>query len=157
MGPRSEVVEKIRTTELLLDRDFESAARKAVEQAKRRIWVMAYAWRWYVNEPQKPIQQFNTAFLQAIKRGVGTKVLVQDAGIVPMLKTYGLNVKQMPSGRILHTKAILVDNKALFIGSHNLTDRAFSTNLELSCKITDFEALAQFESYFDGFWRNVGV
>ncbi|WP_390905309.1 phospholipase D-like domain-containing protein [Paenibacillus melissococcoides] len=50
----------------------------------------------------------------------------------------------------LHSKVLLIDNKILFIGSHNwLSNQGKSTREEISYLITDRQAIAYVRMRFD--------
>ena len=56
----------------------------------------------------------------------------------------------------MHTKALLIDDDTLIIGSHNLTERGTAENYEISVVVRDLEACMLFSEYFDKMWQNYG-
>jgi putative cardiolipin synthase len=52
------------------------------------------------------------------------------------------------SGAALHTKALTVDDRQLFVGSYNLDPRSTSLNCEQGVMVTDSELVKQFERIF---------
>lgn len=142
----------VRTTELILDNAYILKAAEFVKDAKSEVVLCAYAWRWYQNEPEIGIQKFNIELLRAHGRGVRVCCLVNNYTMFKYFTTLGFKVKYVDRTRMLHTKAIAIDQKTLVLGSHNLTKRANSDNFEASIATQDFEVVAQFVEYFNRMW-----
>lgn len=144
------------STELILDNDYTKKAIEFIQDAHREIRICAYAWRWYDNAPDDKIQKFNIAIVQAIQRGVTVRALVERVNEGSVLKRYGISVQALNTNRTLHTKAILIDDTTLIVGSHNYTMRAQHDNFEASIATQDTECCLQFENYFDRLWQANG-
>lgn len=149
-------VESLWPTELILDHGYCKKAIEFINDAEREIRVCAYAWRWYEESPEDPIQQFNVSLIRAIQRGVTVRVLCERIQEGVILKRYGINVRALNTKRTLHTKAILIDGSTLVIGSHNFTRRAHQDNFEASLATQALEPCLQFETYFDALWNAHG-
>ena len=146
----------VRPTQIILDNSYALKAKAFVLDAVSEIRLCAYAWRWYDSEPALEIQQFNIELLRAAKRGVQVRVLVDTEAMSKRFGSLGFNVRSVQPTRMLHTKALAIDQKTLVVGSHNLTKRANSDNYEISVAIQDHEPIAQFVSYFDRLWLSRG-
>lgn len=142
--------------EIILDNTYATKAKAFVLDAQREVRVCAYAWRWYDSEPELILQQFNIELLRAARRGVQVRVLVDTEAMARRFAALGFNVRAVQPTRMLHTKALVIDDKTLVIGSHNLTKRANSDNYEISVAIQDYESVAQFIAYFDALWGSRG-
>lgn len=142
----------IRSTKLIVDGEYAKTAQNAIKSATAEIRICAYDWRWYQNEPENCVQMLNTAICQAIYRGVPVRALVNSEENYRILKGFGVNVKFLGNDKILHVKAISVQDDVLLLGSHNLTKRANSQNYEVSVAIYDMEPILQFNAYFDKIW-----
>lgn len=140
-------------TELLFDGDFLDAVIKNLKKAEFRVWVVSYSWRWYLNAPEKKIQKFNTEICRAALRGVDVRIVTDQKTQSDVLQSYGLKAKCTPIDQILHAKGIMIDDESLFVGSHNLTERANGSNRELSIVTDDFECIMQFQKYFETMWK----
>ena len=151
---KDENIDAEKTVELLFDEAYIERAVKLTGGAVRRLWFIAYTWRWYENAPERPIQRLNYNVAQKAAKGLDVRVLLYAASQVEMLAAIGINTKQLRSDRVLHTKALLVDDTHLFVGSHNLTERGTSENYECTALITDKAALFDFEQYFEKMWNN---
>lgn len=146
-----------RTTNLLHDDAFITKAAELVITAKQSIKICAYAWRWYENAPEKDIQKFNYQIAKRANSGLDIQAILNSKTEADYLKQYGIKTKTFPSDRVLHTKAILIDEKILIIGSHNLTERANTTNYEISVVVSEKSLCLDFLDYFNKMWRGYGV
>ena len=143
----------IQPTELVLDHEYTGKVLEFVKEAKSEILVCAYAWRWYSNQPEIGIQKLNMALLAAKRRGVRVRVLCSGYRVHELLRTFDFDSRYVERTRMLHTKAVCVDNKTLIIGSHNLTKRANTDNYEVSVAIQETEPILQFKTYFEKIWE----
>lgn len=146
----------IRPIELILDNSYTGKAAEFVRDAQTEIRLCAYAWRWYDTEPELGIQKLNIELLRAQLRGVQVRCLVDTEHMTKTFATLGFNVRSVVNTRMLHTKAIVVDQKTLIVGSHNLTKRANTDNYECSVAVQEPEAVLQFIDYFDRMWISRG-
>ena len=151
-GGFSDTSAVIRSVRLILDRDFAGKAAEFVKDAKSEIRIFAYAWRWYENEPELDIQKFNIEVLKATRRGVKVRAIVDTFAIFKEMSARGIDCRYLEPVRTVHTKAIMIDDKTLVLGSHNLTKRATSGNIEMSVAIQDYSTIDQFRRYFDIMW-----
>lgn len=142
-------------TQLITDKEYAAAAIAAVSEAKREILICAYAWRWYENQLERPLQEFNMALARVRGRGVAVRVLVDHVTNPAPLMAAGFAVKVVEGAATLHAKAISVDDDYLLLGSHNLNHRANSANYETSLLTTELEPLLQYKTYFEKIWAAV--
>lgn len=140
------------TTELILDNRYCETVIKFIRDAKSDIRLCAYAWRWYIDEPEIPIQKLNIELFRARERGVKVRCLVDTASTAMMLRDVGFNVRYVSSNRMLHTKAIGIDDRTLVIGSHNLTKRASTDNYELSLLTQEAQVVLAYNEYYERMW-----
>ncbi len=145
-----------RPVEIILDATYTGKARAFVDAARSDIRLCAYAWRWYDSSPEIGIQKLNVALLRAQLRGVQVRCLLDTEYQATYFATLGFTTRSVVNTRMLHTKAISIDNKTLVIGSHNLTKRANTDNYECSLAVQDCEAVLQFNDYFDRMWASRG-
>lgn len=144
------------TTSLILDNKYCDTVIKFIRDAQSEIRLCAYAWRWYIDEPEIPIQQLNIELYRARERGVKVRCLVDTAATAQMLRDLNFNVRYISTNRMLHTKAIGIDEKTLVIGSHNLTKRASTDNYELSLLTQEPQVVLGYNDYFDRMWQANG-
>lgn len=142
---------------LLLDDSYIHEVITRVRKAKRSIWIAAYTWQWFANSPEKDLQQFNTAVVQAARTGLDVRALLHRADEAKKISALGIKAKTLPTQRTMHTKAILIDGELLIIGSHNLTSRGTRANYECSLLIQHCTAVTGFSDYFERMWGNYAV
>lgn len=146
----------IRSTGIILGPEYAVKAWAFVQDAKHEIRIAAYAWRWYDSEPELPMQKFNVALLEAVRRGVRVKAMVDTEAMAIVLRARGINARAVINTRMLHAKALVIDERTLVLGSHNLTKRATTDNYEVSVAIQEYEPVAQFITWFDALWGTRG-
>lgn len=155
-GRPGETSPPLPTTRLILNDNFTAAAIEIVKDAKTEIRLMAYAWRWYQDEPEIGIQMLNVELLRARQRGVNVMALVDTDAIRERVRALGLSARSVAGNKMQHSKVLCVDHTSLALGSHNLTKRANTDNYEVSVIIQEFEPIDQFITYFDAMWRSRG-
>jgi len=139
-------------TSLVLDRDYAMRVVELINRAEREIKLCIYAWRSYPESPESAIQKFNTALIRAHNRGVKIRCIVDGYNVKTQLERMGFEVCYIGRYKTMHTKALIVDDREMLMGSHNLTQRAFETNFESSLYITEHEPVLQFCEYFEQVW-----
>lgn len=120
-----------------------------ISKAKKSIDILVYDWRWYPDQPAAKIQLFNQAIVQAKKRGVHIRALIQKPKVIETLKSLKFEAKNLDSERTVHTKAMIIDRRCVVLGSHNYTFSAFELNLEASVIIEDYALADSFTEYFN--------
>jgi phosphatidylserine/phosphatidylglycerophosphate/cardiolipin synthase-like enzyme len=143
-------------------RRTEQAILQVIDSASVRILVVSYA---VYNVPQ-----IAEALVRAAARSVRITVIVETSGRTEGQKTYSTLAALGPSvagccevflwpiearfkggaGKpgLLHVKCVAADGRWLFLSSANLTEYAFSINMELGLLITGGTAPAQVEGHF---------
>lgn len=137
------------TTKIVLDKSYGDEAVKMINRAEKDIRVLAYAWRWYPEEPETEVQKINSAIMRALTRGVKVRAICSTRAMALVLCRYGIEARYCTEGRTVHTKAIGTDDRQIMLGSHNLTKRALLQNYEMSMYTTEYEPVVQFSTYFD--------
>ena len=155
-GPDGTTSRAIWPTTLVLDNEYPEVAKMLLARAQREVRICAYAWRWYANEPELGIQELNKELFLLRDRGVEVRCLVDTETMRRTMEAQGFNARSVEATRMLHTKALCVDDDSLLIGSHNMTKRAITDNYECSVAVGEFEIVQQFITYFDAIWRARG-
>lgn len=123
-----------------------------IENAKGKIDIIVFDWRFYPSVKGSTISKFNSAIFAAASRGVAVRCLVNSEDVVRRLLDSGCEAKKVHSKKLLHTKMLLVDDKTLVIGSHNYTQSAFALNHEASVLLEMPSIENDFVSYFNALW-----
>ena len=69
--------------------------------------------------------------------------------LLPLLNSLGIDARPLSDKRTLHSKLILIDEKIVIIGSHNLTRNAFAHNIETSLVVDIPEGNDRFSQLFN--------
>ena len=143
-------------------RRTEQAILQVIESATERLLVVSYA---VYNIPQ-----IRDALIRAADRGVTINVVIESPEQVEGKKAYSTLAALGPTvagrcgvyvwpieGRfkggtgkpgLLHVKCVVADGRWLFLSSANLTEQAFSINMELGVLITGGATPDRVESHF---------
>jgi cardiolipin synthase len=123
---------------------------EAITKADTRVWLVT---PYFV-----PAEAARFALTSAALRGIDVRVLVprrSDSRIVSAaarsyfdeLLAAGVRVFEYEP-RMLHSKALLIDEQTVLIGSANFDNRSFRLNFELSLLLRDAGLAAQLEAVF---------
>ena len=132
--------------------DFIRFVMPIIQAAEHSIEVLTYDWKWYPENPEHEIQQLNISMVAAVSRGVKVRAYVQDRQMVNFLKSHGIKARLAENQATLHAKMLIVDDKQVVIGSHNLTHRAMSYNIETSVLIDDPDIVAHHKTLFNSLY-----
>lgn len=144
-------------TELIYNSEYCEKLIPIIRRAQSEIRLAIYAWRWYENQPEIGVQQLNIELLRAQARGVVIRVIADETARPAVMKTLGFDVREVERNRMLHTKAISIDELAVMLGSHNLTKRAMTDNYELSVLLFHTPTVKEFNYNFDQMWLSRGT
>ena len=136
-------------SKIVIGREFPDLLIEKVKNAKESIKILSFAWRYYPANIGSKIQQFNLEIVRACQRGVAVSALVNDDSMLSFFRGQDIKIKRVNSSKILHAKIIIIDQKYLFLGSHNLTQNAFELSHEISIGIEDQEAINRCNNFFD--------
>jgi len=137
----------------IIGSQFPEVAIPIIDHCKKSIDIIVYDWRWYANDIGSSVQLFNQAIARASARGVAVRVITSCPVIITKLKNIGCEAKKLESKKLIHCKAMILDNKYLIIGSHNYTQSAFNINHELSVLLENPDFLGDISAYFNNLWR----
>ena len=135
--------------ELLIGREYPDEIIEAVKNAKNSIKILMYDWRWYSHQPGARIQKLNQEILRAAKRGVSVRAVLNNTSILRILKENGIDALVTNVQRTMHIKLVVIDEKTLFIGSHNFSINGFELNHEMSVRLDDLETVSRCSGFFD--------
>ncbi len=145
---------------LLEDNAYFDALLDKVNGAKSNILISMYIFK-TTSKESSSANQIKRALVRAAKRGVHIKVLLELEGgrssslnkenryTADGLIKGGAEVYFDSPGKRTHTKAIVIDGRYTFIGSHNLTTGALHYNNELSLMIDSAEMARETARYIE--------
>ncbi len=147
-------------------RAFIGTITDCVRQAKASINIIQFEWKWYHHDHDSTIQQLSYEVLQAARRKVAVRVLLNkehprhplnsvNKNTILNLQGAGALAKFGPSSPITHAKLWVIDNEITVLGSHNMSRRAVTVNDEASVKIVSREVAVEFTRYFETLWNRL--
>lgn len=140
------------TNELIVGKDYSKKILKCIDDANVSIDILMFVWKWRMRDSTSDIALINQAILRAVRRGVKVSVFCNFKGMAEHLNTLGINAKAWQKTKLMHAKGILIDDKLLLVGSHNLTEPAMTFNVEVSALLYDVDVCIQFKKYFSSLW-----
>jgi phosphatidylserine/phosphatidylglycerophosphate/cardiolipin synthase-like enzyme len=123
-----------------------------INGAIKSIDILMYDWRWYLDRLEHPVQEFNRALVHAVSRGVRVRCLTNTDLLTKQLNDLKIKARTLKDERVLHAKIIIIDEKFLVIGSHNLTSNAFTRNLETSVILEIPQGQDRFQQFFNNLY-----
>ena len=73
------------------------------------------------------------------------------------LSGLGIPLRFPDCGRALHAKLVIIDERVLFVGSHNMYDYSLSSPLELTSEIDSFSLGEQSAAAFRAWWDSLVI
>jgi len=143
--------------------DYPKVVIPILTAAGHKIDVIMYEWKWYSHESAGGVEMFNLAIQAASRRGVKVRVLLNiesmgqaitkiNTRTETFLRLAGVEVKFGQIGVATHAKMLIVDDRILILGSHNISKGSFSRNQEASIVVEGGEAIRPYIDYFNVLW-----
>ena len=155
--PKSICVDSARITPVT-DRGYYDAAHKIISGAEESVHIVAFEIKYYRQQPGSRQNAIIEDLIEAKKRGVDVKVLVDEYSTNnnahSKLRQNGIPVIVDDNKTTTHAKLIIVDGKATLLGSTNLSYFALEKNNEANILIEDRKTAQHFERYFQQLWEN---
>lgn len=130
----------------LMNNEFYPVLLQAVDEAQKEIFIAVFSFKAGVHPRSYPDVLVEHMGM-AVRRGVQVKVILEDSGncndslsrqnfkTKALLEEKGVIVYLDSPVKTTHTKLVVVDERLVFIGSHNFTSSAFRHNNEISVLI----------------------
>ena len=144
--------------------DYPKVVIPIINSAGHKLDIMMYQWKWYSHENAGGVEKFNLAVQAASRRGVKVRVLlnIESMGHAitkinkrteTFLRLAGVDVKFGQIGYATHAKMLIIDDRFLILGSHNISKGSFSRNQEASIVVEGGEAIRSYIDYFLLLWK----
>lgn len=154
---RRMVVTRPGQLQLLCDQEYYPMLLNFLQGAGRKVQVAMFVFRATGAKGNRPTVVADE-LIAAARRGVEVTVLLENSAyeedlnrehqkLARTLRQGGVTVRFGPERTTTHTKIILVDDRFVLLGSHNLTHSALRFNHECSLLIDSRELAAQLSSY----------
>jgi phosphatidylserine/phosphatidylglycerophosphate/cardiolipin synthase-like enzyme len=141
------------TVKTIIGAEYPKKVIPLIDSARHSVLMCMFDWRWYSKDFAHPVSLFNSSLLRAERRGVDVRILTNYFEVILFAKTLGLNAKKWPEKNLLHSKFIIIDGKLCVMGSHNITQSAFTSNMETSVILDGKEDVSRFSNYFETLWQ----
>lgn len=132
--------------------EFGPLVTSLIGAAQSCIDITVFDWRWFPYSRGPELNSFNQSIKEALQRGVKIRAVVQQKVLVQDLKKLGIEAKKIYTRGLMHSKLIIIDNRYVVIGSHNLTQAAFSNNHEISVVLDCADNCGGFNSFFNNLY-----
>ena len=141
-----------RSVALLKNSDYLDALVQGIRTARQSVVCSCYLFKTGTSRHDRP-RLIADELIRARQRGVAVTVILEEEGRHPdelnaanhdtavLLRRGGVTVRFDSPSVTTHVKAVVIDDRYVYIGSHNLTQSALAHNNELSLLI-DSPALA---------------
>lgn len=145
---------------LLEDAEYFNKLIQRLNESKSNILVSMYIFK-TTGSRSNAANKVRDALTTAAKRGINVKVLLEsederssslneeNRSTADSLVQGGVNVYFDSPHRRTHVKAVVIDDRYTFIGSHNLTASALQYNKELSLMIDSAEVAKKTAKYIE--------
>lgn len=139
---------------LLPNPDFLEWLLTVLAKARRSIVLVNYL-ATLGQERHGPVSRVAAALAAAVRRKVKVSIVLEGSkfrenmDFYRMMRAAGADIWMDTSLTFIHTKAVLVDDRVLCVGSHNLSAAALTSHNEMSAAFSDKEAVRRFHVEFE--------
>lgn len=107
----------------------------------------------------KAVRWIEAELAAAVQRGVTVRGLLDDgvsfnANCLERLREQGLDVRLDTPEKMTHCKIIIVDGRAVLLGSTNWTGNSMGNNNETNLQLVDPVVAGYFQKYFEELWAD---
>jgi len=145
---------------ILTDNEFLPTARALIESATRSIDISTFKAEITTKPRGLALLHFFKALLLRAKAGVKVRFLINwnqerrscpktNLYVITELKKSNVDIRHLKNNRCCHAKAIIVDNKKMIIGSHNLSVKSCHNNFEVSYIVSSPDEVDSLSSVFN--------
>lgn len=138
--------------QIIIGKAFIEKVIPLVVAAKESIDIIIYEMRLRPGDDEHPVSVLALALKDAKERGVKVRALVSSPAVKAHLEGYTLEAKILYTPKLMHAKMMLIDNVVAIVGSHNYTQSAFASNIEISLSVRLSSAKNELVDYFKNLW-----
>ena len=145
---------------LLRNQDYAAALLDGIREARKSVVVTMFLFK-MTDSPGNLPRQVAEELVRACRRGVEVTVLLEqndrpgdtlngdNRSTAQLLKRGGVKVFFDSPRVTTHVKAVVIDGRWVYLGSHNLTQSALRHNNELSLRVDSRELAAEIAGFLD--------
>jgi phosphatidylserine/phosphatidylglycerophosphate/cardiolipin synthase-like enzyme len=148
----------------LPDEKFLPAVIQLIQPATTTVMISTYKLEHTMRTRGDRIRVLFAALVAAKEKQINVKVLlnwndlkrsVAKTNLYAMewLSKYGIESRYLKDNRCCHAKMVIVDKSIIILGSHNLSCKSVSENLEASLETDDKEIVEQAVKLFSDAWE----
>ena len=145
---------------ILTDNEFLPQARALIESAEKSIDISTFKAEITTKPRGLALLHFFKVLLQKAKAGIRIRFLINwnqerrscpktNLYVITELRKANINIRHLKNNRCCHAKTIIVDNKKMIVGSHNLSVKSCHNNFEISYVVSDPEEVNSLSSVFN--------
>ena len=142
---------------LLLDREYYPALLSHIEGARQEIVLVAFLFKATDSRSNRPAAVIRK-LIEARHRGVRVEVVLEKSGyddelneenrkVADHLQRNNIAVRFDSAKKTTHAKLVIIDQRFILLGSHNLTHSALAANHEVSMLIDNHRMATELLSY----------
>jgi len=139
------------------DREYYSELHALLSSAKTSIHMVEFELKYYEKFKGSLQNQIVQDLIDAKERGVDVRIVMDEFSnennAFDVLTARGVGIKLDSENVTTHAKLVIVDGKAVLVGSTNLSYYALEKNNEANVLIEDEASARDFEKYFLGLWN----
>lgn len=144
--------------EILPSKEYFNKVHSLIKNASKSISIVMFSFRYYEDYPNSPSNILARDLIEANKRGVDVKVLLdisdfdeeitkENRNTGRILSQNGVRVYYDTMEKTTHSKVIVIDSRYTVLGSHNWTYHGLSKNNETSILIDSEELAKETQKY----------
>lgn len=171
-GQAAPVLKEGESIDLLIGPEYSKKVLPLIKSAKKKVWVGVYVASYYEDRSFGIQNQFMKALVDAYKKGVDVKVVLDESldwdstkngysdkrstkndAVFNYLKKHGVPVLFDSTEQTMHGKFVIVDDQWVVLGSTNWTYSALSKNVEISTITNNEQINREMEDFFEILWK----
>lgn len=139
-------------TQIIIGKEYIEKVIPLIVAARETIEIIIYEMRLRPGDDEHPVSVLALALKDAKERGVTVRALVSSPAVKAHLEQYTLDARILYTPKLMHAKMMLIDSVVAIVGSHNYTQSAFASNIEISLSVTLPSPENELASYFKNLW-----
>jgi phosphatidylserine/phosphatidylglycerophosphate/cardiolipin synthase-like enzyme len=144
---------------------YKNALLSAVRQARRRVWILCYVVNANLSKKSDPVTLLMSFLRDRQAAGCDIRFIIDDPQInrpnyhcnkffMRHLQEWGFSFCTPPASVTSHAKAVLIDDRVLFVGSHNLAKSSLTNPLDCTIELKNPFLIQSFAETYTMIWND---
>lgn len=150
----------VKVTPLLSPDNYADATLRFVNSARQQLLIQNQSFKPGKTDNDPKFKAILDAVLEKQRANLDVRIIFRKIGDVPdileRIADYGFDMERVRVQTNCHTKGIVVDGKAVLLGSHNWTTAGVVYNRDASLIVRDEGVAAYFTRLFEFDWTRTG-